>query len=438
MLKAHELREHQHKLLQSTSKYILIDGGVGTFKTTSCIYRLYNHLRLYHGQVITIAAQTFPQLVKAFLAEWKRQIPLELYNYNISTHIITIPALSAELRLQYADNPRAVENIRSESTSGWYLIQGESLHHTEFFDEMNRRVRLFGPEPNPAYIRLIDANPGSPSHFIYDRFIDAKSKRFLGGEWVKTRSGAGFAVNQYENLVRISIETTPETSAYSAATLAEWKRSLPAWQYDRMARGRWIASEGQIYSAFDRRVHVKEFDPDPTFQWHYAIDFGYRDPFVCLWIAQDRRGVTWILDEYYVDHSTIDIHSDAVATKWPDLPVRTGIADPADPNARLMFQKRLKELGRAVNFISTNKDITYGISLCQRKVHVTPDRETRLVIHPRCVNLISEIERYEWTQSVEGRAIREMPRPGNDHALDAWRYFEACPYIAKKSVLQIA
>ena len=31
---------------------------------------------------------------------------------------------------------------------------------------------------------------------------------------------------------------------------------------------------------------------------YLGIDFGFRNPFVCLWIRRDRYGRSYVLDEY--------------------------------------------------------------------------------------------------------------------------------------------
>ena len=41
---------------------------------------------------------------------------------------------------------------------------------------------------------------------------------------------------------------------------------------------------------FDLAVHVGPVDYQPTLPLYRAIDFGFVNPFVCLWIQTDRTG----------------------------------------------------------------------------------------------------------------------------------------------------
>jgi hypothetical protein len=80
--------------------------------------------------------------------------------------------------------------------------------------------------------------------------------------------------------------------------------SADTWQSEMLCRRPSV--RGCVFPAFDERVHVRkwtdarsEIAPAPTrgrrssatprprctFQWSLAIDFGFANPFVCLWIA---------------------------------------------------------------------------------------------------------------------------------------------------------
>jgi len=158
--------------------------------------------------------------------------------------------------LRYADHVRAHEIITGTTISGWYVTQAESLDSSQYIDELNQRMRLFGAEPDDRYIRLIDANPGSPSHFIYKRFIDASSYSFLGSQ----------------NIYRINIETTPDNSIYSQETLNEWKTSMSTTNYLRRVSGVWCAGQGQVYEDYD--LHPTEVMPSQVSEFYIGFDPG--------------------------------------------------------------------------------------------------------------------------------------------------------------------
>ena len=106
MLKATDLRPHQLDLLRSNSTYDVIHGGVGTFKTTACIFKLWMHCAQHRDQVIIVAAQTYRQLKDVFLREWRRQMPSSLYNFKGQDMEIEIPMYNSSLLLRHTGNYR--------------------------------------------------------------------------------------------------------------------------------------------------------------------------------------------------------------------------------------------------------------------------------------------------------------------------------------------
>ena len=77
MVKFDQLKPHQEDILQCHKKYVAVDGGVGTFKTTTCILKIYSHCLHYPGQAIAVIAETYQQLSNVFIPEFQRQIPLQ-------------------------------------------------------------------------------------------------------------------------------------------------------------------------------------------------------------------------------------------------------------------------------------------------------------------------------------------------------------------------
>jgi len=281
-----DLKPHQLELMKAQKQYIHIDGGVGTYKSTACILRLYAHCFRYPGQSIMVLAQTYPQLMMVFMAEWKRQIPDSHYNYVGSpVKKITLPDCESEIILHHADHVNSEKVIRGASLSGWYIIQGETLRFVDVLDGLDQRIRLFGPDPNPGYLRLIDTNPGSPSHFIYKRFVDKQSEEYLGDDLIDY----------------IHVETTPETSVYSARTIKQWERTLRPEKYRQMVKGEWCSLDGAIYDDYETTEPPKPEDIDMYFigcDPGTALDTQKKEGNLALvWIGRHRVSKKYIVLE---------------------------------------------------------------------------------------------------------------------------------------------
>ena len=77
------------------------------------------------------------------------------------------------------------------------------------------------------------------------------------------------------------------------------------------------------------------------------------------------------------------------------------------------------ELGaRGIKCRRANKSVLSGIETVAAHLKVQKDGRPRLFIHPSCRNLVRELRDYEWAKD-EG----DQPVDGNDHAVDALRYF---------------
>lgn len=269
-----DLKPHQHDLIDALARYVIIDGGVGTYKTTACILRLYLHCFEWPGSRIIVGAQTFQQLKDVFLTEWQDQVPETHYDYNAQDHIITLPLCNGRIYLRYADHPRAHQVITGMSISGYYLIQAESLRDSRFLDVLNERVR----HGNPAgHLRLLDCNPGAPTHFVHRRFIDRSHKEHL------------------RDVAHVHVVTTPETSKYTQDDLDEWKRTLSPEAYRRRVLGEWCAGEGAVYSEWQVEPSPT---PDQVLQYWVGIDPGHgKHEFGIVWIGELAENQFMIIDE---------------------------------------------------------------------------------------------------------------------------------------------
>ena len=69
--------------------------------------------------------------------------------------------------------------------------------------------------------------------------------------------------------------------------------SAETWQEEMLCRG--VKVEGAVFGAFDVSVHVGEkpevSNQKPDGELWLGIDFGYANPFVCLWIFANEDGV---------------------------------------------------------------------------------------------------------------------------------------------------
>ena len=156
------------------------------------------------------------------------------------------------------------------------------------------------------------------------------------------------------------------------------------------------------------------FDYRPGGPLYLGIDFGYKNPFACLWIQPIERGErVLVLDEYYQRYRTTLENGKAILAQHQASGYGTmtdAFADPSDPDKRAMLSDIL-----GIEVKAPRRPVEVGQELVRRWLKVRPDGLPGLLIHHRCKELISELKGY----------VVHEPGKGRHHALDALRYFFA-------------
>lgn len=197
--------------------------------------------------------------------------------------------------------------------------------------------------------------------------------------------------------------------------------------------GKFAMHAGAVYKEFDLDKHVYESMPDGIMQsakFYLALDYGYSNPFVCLWAAIDQTNTIWIYREHYEREKNIGWH----AKKIKEL-TGTEKIDGAfmDPSAKGMIEE-LKTYGYPLNrlanpFRSSESEnasnrVTGGIE--KLRVRLVDDnmlKRPTLFIHKSCINTIKEFQQYHWNEKDDRDT--DAPVKEHDHAMDCLRYLEA-------------
>jgi phage terminase large subunit len=184
--------------------------------------------------------------------------------------------------------------------------------------------------------------------------------------------------------------------------------------------------ESVVFDQFDPATHVRRLDYDPNLPVYRTLDFGFVNPFVCLWIQVDDAGVVRVIDEYVRSRATIDVHADEIENRTPggEERVAATFCDPTGASVNditgTSIVRELRALGIATRF--RRSGILDGIELIRRAIR-SGDNKSALVISPRCQRLIEAMQCYHYPPS--GSAAAELPLKDGiyDHPIDALRYF---------------
>ncbi|HUW20315.1 MAG TPA: hypothetical protein VMW16_13535 [Sedimentisphaerales bacterium] len=186
--------------------------------------------------------------------------------------------------------------------------------------------------------------------------------------------------------------------------------------------------ENVVFDEFDPARHVRPVDYDPNLPVYRTLDFGFVNPFVCLWIQVDEEGVVRVIDEYVRSRATIDVHAAEIKQRTPggEARVAATFCDPAGVGINdvtgTSAVRELRTLGIATRY--RRSGILEGIELIRRAIRAG-DGKSRLVISPSCERLIEAMQCYHYPEAGAAAFGAELPVKDGlyDHPIDALRYF---------------
>lgn len=267
------------------------------------------------------------------------------------------------------------------------------------------RTRLAQVVPGIKVRKLIiDCNPRGPRHHLYMagvRKLDPTNGKPLldADRWAR-------------------LHWTPYDNPHLTKDYLQILEALSGVKRRRMLEGIWCSAEGAVYDEYDEDVHVIDTMPTGWEHWPHvrAIDFGYTNPFACLWAAVDPDDRLYVFNVRKQANVTVPGHAEAIK-KATTRPVEWTVADPEDADGRAQLH------AAGIPTVPANKAVSVGIQAVKDRLQLAGDGKPRLFfLRSACGDLLDEIGSYEWAPPKDGRAEKEEPIKLNDHVMDALRY----------------
>lgn len=194
--------------------------------------------------------------------------------------------------------------------------------------------------------------------------------------------------------------------------IAQWPEEVQ----ETRIKGHFGAFLGTVYRTFNRQVHVIDpFEIPKDWDRYRAIDWGFNNPFVCLWVARDKDKHWYVYAEHYKARELLAYHAERIKQVSGKERYSVTWAD-HDAQDRHEFAKlRIKTT-------PAKKDVRLGIEAVQATLKMQGDGKPRLFIFSTCTNTIREMTGYRWPDGTENRDPADKPLEINDHTLDALRY----------------
>lgn len=195
--------------------------------------------------------------------------------------------------------------------------------------------------------------------------------------------------------------------------ISKWPEETQATR----VRGEFASFYGAVFKTYNRRVHaIDPFRIPKDWQRWRSFDFGFTNPFVCLWLAKDKDENWYVYREYYQKQTGIQEHIRNVKLFSKGESYVENWADPEDADARNEMRKA------GIKTKAAKKDISNGIELVQSKLKVKEDGKPSLFILRTCRNTAREMASYHYPKGTNLNNPKDIPVQKDDHTVDALRY----------------
>lgn len=289
------------------------------------------------------------------------------------------------------DDPLKVTSVTVENGYlCWaWLEEAYEVMNEDDFNVLDESIR--GEVPAPLFKQwTITFNPWNERHWLKKRFFDAEPDPDI------LALTTNYMCNEYLDAADIKV-------------FEDMKRRNPR-RYAVAGLGGWGIVDGLIYENWrEERFDKGEVSKRPGVVSAFGLDFGYtNDPstLFCGLLDKENKQL-FVFDEMYEK----GMSNKRIAETVEDMGYGKEriTADSAEPKSI----DELRSLGLRVKPAAKGKDsIQNGIQWIQ---------DLEIIIHPSCVNFLTEISNYTWDTDKFGNKLN-VPIDDFNHLMDAMRY----------------
>lgn len=376
---------------RSKRRYVVCKGSRASKKSaTTALWFVYNIMKHPQANALVIR-KTYRTMKDSCFKQLKwaiHRLGVDAWWHATESPLeLTYKPTGQKIIFRGLDDPLKVTSITVDVGYlcwGWIEEAYEIMSEADF-DTLDESLR--GELPPDLWKQWrITFNPWNDRHWLKARFFDNPGEDTLA-------MTTNYTCNEW-------------LDASDLKLFEEMKRRNPR-RYQVAGLGNWGVVDGLVYENWSERPFA--LDDVRGLPSAFGIDFGYTsDPaavFSGFFDKEARR--LYVYDEIYERGLSNRKIADAITAKgWGK---ERFTADSAEPKSI----DELKSYGLKVKAARKGKDsVKNGIQWIQ---------DLEMVIHPRCVNFITEISNYTWAKDRFGKSTGE-PIDDMNHLMDAMRY----------------
>lgn len=207
--------------------------------------------------------------------------------------------------------------------------------------------------------------------------------------------------------------------------ILEAEDDLTEDEFKRQYGGMFVDRVGRVMSEWDDAIHLKRIRYNPDWPLYAAVDYGYTNFFVWLWIQVDAFDNVYILQEHYIKQMDTERIAKEVLLPHPWLSKCVAFyAPPAEPDETSILMRHLKIPART----NTGGEIKIRNAMIRSRLKPRPahapveEQQAQIVFdRDRCTHLAWEMrEGYRWPEHKnEQKNESEIPLDKDNHGPEA-------------------
>lgn len=393
-------------------RYRVCKGSRASKKSkTTALWYITNMMK-YQGANTLVVRKTYRTLKDSCFTELKWAIHRlgvdAFWDIKESPLEMTYLPTGQKIYFRGLDDPLKVTSITvDKGVLCWMWIEeAYEISSEDDFNMLDESIRGAIPEGSGLFKQItLTLNPWNEHHWIKKRFFDtpdsevlAMTTNYLCNEWLDAADRKVFETMKKQNPRRYRVAGLGDWGIVDGLVYENWKEE--AFE---------IISKADFLDLDEAEQKAKNYVFKESVKSAFGLDFGYTNDPAALFVGfidtKDKK--IYVYDEMYA----AGLSNERIANNVQSMGYGKEriIADSAEPKSI----DQLKGLGLKVKGAEKGKDsVNHGIQFIQ---------DYKIIIHPRCVNFLTEISNYTWDKDKLGNKLN---RPIDDfnHLMDAMRY----------------
>lgn len=392
-------------------RYRVVKGSRASKKSkTAALWFIYNMMKYPDANTLVIR-KTFRTLKDSCFTELKWAVHRlqvdRLWKFTESPLEAEYLPTGQKIYFRGLDDPLKVTSITVDvgSLCWMWIEEAYEIMKEADFDMLDESIRGAAPEGLFKQITFT-FNPWNEKHWMKKRFFDAAADpdimaittNYTCNEWLDAADRKVFESMKRNNPRRYQVAGLGDWGIVEGLVFENWKEQ----GFELINRKEYLQLDEE---AKKKTLYVFREDVKPVF----GLDFGYTNDPTALFAGfidlNNRKIYVW--DELYeTGLSNRKIFERITSMGYGKEKIT---ADSAEPKSI----DELKGYGLHVKGAKKGKDsVNNGIQFIQ---------DFEIIVHPRCVNYLTEISNYTWMQDKFGNKLN-VPIDDFNHLMDAMRY----------------